>query len=75
MSNEEKVVLSKRDQQMKLRAESMHQERIQHMQERLEKMNIADFNHDVPPDDVDEKMVERTMYQAFRSLIPYTNEW
>lgn len=74
-ASDDKPALSKREEQMKLRAESMHKEKIKHMNDRLEEMGIKDFNDDIPPDFVDEKAVERSLYTALRAMIPYTNEW
>ena len=64
-----------RKEDQKARADQVRAEQEFILQKKMENLGIADFNHDIPPDEVDEHDVERTWYHAFKSMIPYTNSW
>jgi hypothetical protein len=68
-------MLSKREEQTKQRQLQMEQERLEQINNKLTEMGIADFNHDTPPDEVDEASVQRSTYKTLISMIPYTNAW
>ena len=57
------------------RAQEIHQEKIAHLQKILEEKGLNFEENEIPPDEVDASMVSKSMWQQFRSLIPYTDEW
>jgi hypothetical protein len=44
-------------------------------QEKLDKLGLGYQELDIPPDEVNQKDVEKGMWHTLRSMIPYTNEY
>lgn len=60
---------------MKKQAEIAKKERITHAQDQIKEAGLEFVDHELPPDEVDEKEVKRTLLTSIRTFIPYTNEW
>lgn len=56
-------------------AERMKRESIAAAQAAAGSIGQGFVDHELPPDEVDEKVVKRTILTSLRSMIPYTNEW
>ncbi len=67
--------MGKRDEEMKRRLDQIKQEKLDLLKNKLNDLGLAETEQDIPPDDVDQKEVERTMAYSLLSLIPYTQAW
>lgn len=60
---------------MRAQAELAKKESLAATASQLEKAGLNFVNHELPPDEVDEKEVEQSTWSSIRTFIPYTNEW
>lgn len=60
---------------MRAQAELAKKESLEATASKLEKAGLNFINHELPPDEVDEKEVEQSTWASIRTFIPYTNEW
>lgn len=60
---------------MKKQAEIAKKERISHATDKIKEAGLEFVDHELPPDEVDEKEVRRSLMTSIRTFIPYTNEW
>lgn len=60
---------------MKKQAEIAKKERISQATEQIKDAGLEFVDHELPPDEVDEKEVRRSLLTSIRTFIPYTNEW
>lgn len=56
-------------------ADRMKRESIAAAQAAAGSIGQGFVDHELPPEEVDEKVVKRTLLTSLRSMIPYTNEW
>lgn len=64
----------------KLERQKEHRERamresIEHSKATAAEAGLGYVDHELPPDEVEDKAVRRTIIYSLRSMIPYTNEW
>jgi len=60
---------------MRAQAELAKKETLAATASQLEKAGLNFVNHELPPDEVDEKEVEQSTWTSIKTFIPYTNEW
>ena len=60
---------------MKRQADIAKKENIQQAELKLKDTNMEFVDHELPPDEVDEKEVQKSLLTSIRTFIPYTNEW
>ena len=60
---------------MRAQAELAKKETLAATASQLEKSGLNFVNHELPPDEVDEKEVEQSTWASIKTFIPYTNEW
>lgn len=62
-------------QRMKKQKEIAKQEHKAQAAEKLKEVGMEFVDEELPPDEVDEKEVRRSLLTSLRTFIPYTNEW
>ena len=65
----------KKLERQKEHAERVKRESIEHSAAKAAEAGLGYVDHEIPPDEVDQKEVRRNILTSLRSMIPYTNEW
>jgi hypothetical protein len=60
---------------MKKQADIAKKERLSKAEEKIKEAGMEFVDHELPPDEVDEREVRRSLWTSFRTFVPYTNEW
>eukprot|EP01032_Pedospumella_encystans_P013354 gene13354-15381_t len=60
---------------MKKQAEVAKEERLTQAKQKIEEAGMGFVDHELPPDEVSEREVRRSILTSIRTFIPYTNEW
>jgi hypothetical protein len=67
--------MGRREEETKRRQAEMEKEKIEQLKLKLADLGLEDKEIYVPPDDIDEKSVQKSMLNSLLSIIPYTNAW
>jgi hypothetical protein len=65
----------KKLERMRKMKEKQKQDDIEYMKQGAADAGLGFVEYELPPDDVEEKEVQRTLWTSLKSFIPYTNEW
>jgi hypothetical protein len=65
----------KKLERMRKLKEKLRDEEIEKARGDAASVGLDFVDHELPPDEVDEKLVQRSLITSLRSIIPYTNEW
>jgi hypothetical protein len=65
----------KKLERMRKLKEKLRDEEIEKARGDAASIGLDFVDHELPPDEVDEKLVKRSLITSLRSIIPYTNEW
>jgi len=60
---------------MKKQAEVAKEERLSQAKKKIDEAGLGFVDYELPPDEVSEKEVRRSLLTSIRTFIPYTNEW
>mmetsp|Transcript_31513 Transcript_31513/g.71585 ORF Transcript_31513/g.71585 Transcript_31513/m.71585 type:complete len:187 (+) Transcript_31513:179-739(+) len=66
--------MQKKD-RMRQQAELMRSEKLAETKDLLADAGVEFTDHELPPDEVEDKEVQKSMLQSLRTMIPYTDEW
>lgn len=65
----------KKQERMKQLQQMKRNELKEAVMKRAEELGQGFVDYELPPDEVDEDMVKRSLWTSLRTFIPYTNEW
>lgn len=65
----------KKLERMKEAKQRAYEEQVEEAKKKAEEKGLGFVEYELPPDDVDEEEVRRTLLTSLRAFIPYTQEW